>query len=99
MVENMCFRFSQLTIPKSMAALLATGHFDMPSYKNGGPVNHIEESCSDSVPAQESISAGLLWVGTNLHLTADVKLWSSDKRFPTKVEVGCIVKLRFEPSH
>jgi len=56
-----------------MTAFFATGHFDMPSYKNGGPVNHIDASSSVTVQPRETISAELLWVGMNLHLAADVK--------------------------
>jgi len=49
-------------------------------------VNHIDASSSVTEQPQETISAGLLWVGTNLYFAADVKLWISDKRFPMKVE-------------
>jgi len=82
----MFFRFSQLTTSKSMAAFFETGHFDMPSYRNGGPVKHIDASSSVTVQPRETISAGMLWVVTSLKLAADVKLWISETRFPTKVE-------------
>jgi len=46
----------------------------------------MDGSSSVTMQPRDTISAGLLWVGTNLHLAADFKVWISDTRFPTKVE-------------